>query len=60
MKDVIREGIEAGAVGVSFERNFRHFDWDGKLAPANLATDDEILSLASVLDDLVQTGAPHG
>ena len=52
MKDVIREGIEAGAVGLSFERNFRHFDWDGKLAPANLATDDEILSLASVLDDL--------
>lgn len=52
MKAVIREGIEAGAVGLSFERNFRHFDWDGKLAPANLATDDEILSLVSVLDEL--------
>jgi len=52
MKALIREGIEAGAVGLSFERNFRHFDWDGKLAPANLATDDEILSLVSVLDEL--------
>jgi len=52
MKAVIREGIEAGAVGLSFERNMRHFDWDGRLAPANLASDDEILSLASVLDEL--------
>jgi len=52
MKAVIREGIAAGAVGLSFERNLRHFDWDGKLAPANLASDDEILSLAGVLDEM--------
>lgn len=52
MKAVIREGIGAGAVGLSFERNMRHFDWEGRLAPANLASDEEILSLAGVLDEL--------
>src|SRR6476646_9834871 len=39
MKAIVRDGIEAGAIGLSFERNPRHFDWDGRLAPSNLATD---------------------
>jgi len=52
MKAIVREGIEAGAVGVSFERNMRHFDWDGRLAPCNLATDGEILSVAGVIDEV--------
>ncbi len=52
MKAIVREGIEAGAVGVSFERNFRHFDWHGRLAPCNLASDAEILAMTSVLDDV--------
>jgi len=50
MKAIVREGIEAGAVGVSFERNMRHFDWDGRLAPTNLASDAEIFAVAGVVD----------
>jgi N-acyl-D-amino-acid deacylase len=52
MKEIVREGIEAGAIGVSFERNYRHFDWEGRLAPTNLANDDEILTIASVVDEI--------
>ncbi len=51
MKAIVREGIEAGAVGVSFERNPRHFDWDGRLAPTNLAADSEIFAVAGVVDE---------
>ena len=52
MKAIVREGIEAGAVGVSFERNMRHFDWDGRLAPCNLAADSEIFAVAGVVDEV--------
>ncbi|HYA27808.1 MAG TPA: amidohydrolase family protein, partial [Acidobacteriota bacterium] len=52
MKAIVREGIEAGAVGVSFERNPRHFDWNGRLAPTNLADDSEILAVAAVVDEV--------
>jgi N-acyl-D-amino-acid deacylase len=52
MKAIVREGIEAGAVGVSFERNMRHFDWDGRLAPSNLAADSEIFAVAGVVDEV--------
>jgi N-acyl-D-amino-acid deacylase len=52
MKAIVREGIEAGAVGVSFERNMRHFDWDGRLAPTNLAADTEIFAVAGVIDEV--------
>lgn len=51
MKAIVHEGIEAGAVGVSFERNPRHFDWDGRLAPTNLAADSEIFAVAGVVDE---------
>jgi N-acyl-D-aspartate/D-glutamate deacylase len=52
MKAIVREGIKAGAIGISFERNPRHFDWDGRLAPTNLAADSEIFSVASVIDEV--------
>jgi N-acyl-D-aspartate/D-glutamate deacylase len=52
MKAIVRDGIKAGAVGVSFERNMRHFDWNGRLAPCNLATDSEILAVAGVVDEV--------
>jgi N-acyl-D-amino-acid deacylase len=52
MKAIVREGIEAGAVGVSFERNLRHFDWNGRLAPTNLASDSEIFAVAGVVDEV--------
>ncbi|MEA2640802.1 MAG: N-acyl-D-amino-acid deacylase [Chloroflexota bacterium] len=49
---IVREGLEAGAVGVSFERNMRHFDWNGRLAPTNLAADEEIFAVAAVPDEV--------
>jgi N-acyl-D-amino-acid deacylase len=52
MKAIVREGLEAGAVGVSFERNMRHFDWNGRLAPTNLASDEEIFAVANVPDEV--------
>jgi N-acyl-D-aspartate/D-glutamate deacylase len=52
MRAIVRQGIEAGAVGVSFERNLRHFDWNGRLAPTNLASDSEIFAVAGVVDEV--------
>jgi len=52
MKAIVREGLEAGAVGVSFERNLRHFDWHGRLAPTNLASEEEIFAVAGVADEV--------
>jgi len=52
MKAIVREGLEAGAVGVSFERNLRHFDWNGRLAPTNLASEAEIFAVAGVPDEM--------
>src|SRR5919109_2474072 len=52
MKAIVREGIESGAVGVSFERNLRHFDWNGRLAPTNHAADSEIFAVAGVVDEV--------
>ena len=52
MKAIVREGLEAGAVGISFERNLRHFDWNGRLAPTNLASEEEIFAVASVADEI--------
>src|SRR5581483_9980067 len=51
MRAIVRKGLEAGAIGISFERNLRHFDWDGRLAPTNLASEDEIYSVARVADE---------
>jgi N-acyl-D-aspartate/D-glutamate deacylase len=52
MKAIVREGLEAGAVGISFERNLRHFDWNGRLAPTNLAAEEEIFAVAAVADEV--------
>ena len=51
MRAIVREGLEAGAAGISFERNLRHFDWHGRLAPCNLATEEEIFAVAGVADE---------
>src|SRR5438132_8839240 len=52
MKAIVREGLEAGAVGVSFERNLRQVDWTGRLAPTNLASEAEIFAVAGVPDEM--------
>jgi N-acyl-D-amino-acid deacylase len=62
MQSVLRDSLDAGAVGVSFDRNPRHVDMNGKLLPSNVASKDEILALASTMKDLgrgaIQIGDP--
>ncbi len=49
MKEIVREGIRAGALGLSSERNLRHMDLENRLLPANAAPPDEFLAVAQAL-----------
>ena len=64
MKAIVREGLAAGAVGISFERNLRHFDWNGRLAPTNLASESDPAARGatapSCLSLRVTRAVPHG
>jgi N-acyl-D-aspartate/D-glutamate deacylase len=52
MKNILREGLSAGAIGFSTNQNRRHMREDGRPIPSRLATDEEILELAGVLGEL--------
>jgi N-acyl-D-aspartate/D-glutamate deacylase len=52
MQGLLRDSMEAGALGISFDRNPRHVDFTGKLLPANVASNQEIISLAGELKAL--------
>ncbi len=52
MKAIIREGIRAGAVGLSFERNPTHFDVEGRLLPSNSASDEELFAIVQALAEV--------
>ncbi len=52
MKAIIREGIRAGAVGLSFERNPTHFDIEGRLLPSNSASDEELFAIVQALAEV--------
>jgi N-acyl-D-amino-acid deacylase len=56
MRNLVREGLEAGALGLSVTRNMSHFDVEGKRIPAAVAPEEELIALAKVLGD-VGTGA---
>ena len=62
MQSLLRESLEAGALGISFDRNPRHVDFNGKLLPSNVASGREILALASELKGLgrgaIEVGDP--
>ncbi|HEY7068241.1 MAG TPA: amidohydrolase family protein [Chloroflexota bacterium] len=51
MQDLIREALDAGALGFSTNQNNRHFREDGKPVPPRLATPEEIEALAGVLTE---------
>jgi N-acyl-D-aspartate/D-glutamate deacylase len=51
MKQIIAEGIRAGAVGLSFERNIRHVDLEGRVTPCNVASEAELLAVVEALAD---------
>jgi len=64
MKEVVRGGIKAGALGLSISRNKGHYDPQGNQIPALWAEEDEIFALGDVLGELgtgiIQCGQGRG
>ena len=64
MQAIVREAINAGALGLSVSRNRGHYDPQGVLIPAVWATEDEIFALGDVLRELgtglIQSGGGRG
>ena len=52
MRRVVREAMEAGALGLSLTRNMNHFDIAGARIPAACAPESEMFALADVLREL--------
>ncbi len=52
MKAIVRDGMTAGALGLSFEREPRHTDIEGRVLPANVASNDEIVAVAQALAEV--------
>jgi N-acyl-D-amino-acid deacylase len=49
MRRIVREAIDAGALGLSITRNMNHFDIAGQRIPAACAPESELFALADVL-----------
>jgi N-acyl-D-aspartate/D-glutamate deacylase len=64
MQGLVRDGMKAGALGVSVSRNQGHFDPQGVHIPAIWADEKEIFALGDVLRDLgtglIQSGGGNG
>jgi N-acyl-D-aspartate/D-glutamate deacylase len=64
MRDVVREGMRAGALGISVSRNQGHYDPQGVHVPALWAEEKEIFALCDVLRELgtgiIQSGGGNG
>ena len=64
MQNVLREGIRAGALGLSVSRNKGHYDPQGVHIPAVWASEEEIFALGDVLRELgtgiIQSGGGRG
>ena len=52
MQALVREAMEGGALGLSTNRNSRHFREDGKPVASRLASLDELFQLCDVLGEL--------
>jgi N-acyl-D-amino-acid deacylase len=52
MQDVVRDGMKAGALGLSISRNKGHYDPQGVHIPALWASEEEIFALGDVLCEL--------
>jgi N-acyl-D-aspartate/D-glutamate deacylase len=64
MQGLVRDGIKAGALGLSVSRNQGHFDPQGVHIPAIWADEREIFALGDVLRELgtgiIQSGGGNG
>jgi N-acyl-D-amino-acid deacylase len=52
MAEIVREGIEAGALGFSTSRTLAHRAIDGEPVPGTFAAEDELFGIGSVLGEL--------
>src|SRR5207245_2342397 len=52
MRRIVREALEAGALGLSITRNMNHFDIAGTRIPAACAPESELFALADVLREV--------
>jgi N-acyl-D-aspartate/D-glutamate deacylase len=52
MRRLVREALEAGALGLSITRNMNHFDIAGKRIPAAAAPESELFALTDVLREV--------
>jgi len=52
MRGIVREAIQAGALGLSVSRNRGHYDPQGTLIPALWAEEEEMFALGDVLREL--------
>jgi N-acyl-D-aspartate/D-glutamate deacylase len=64
MRTVVRDGMLAGALGLSISRNAGHFDPRGVNVPALWAEEKEIFAICDVLRELgtgiIQSGGGNG
>jgi N-acyl-D-amino-acid deacylase len=52
MRDIVRHGMQAGALGLSVSKNKGHTDPQGVLVPAIWASEEEMFALGDVLREL--------
>lgn len=52
MRQIVREGLEAGAMGFSTGRTFLHKYDERKYPPGSFATEEEVMALGSVLGEV--------
>ena len=64
MQELVRDGMEAGALGMSVSRNQGHYDPQGVHIPALWADEKEIFALGDVLREMgtgiIQSGGGNG
>ncbi|PCJ16374.1 MAG: amidohydrolase [Gammaproteobacteria bacterium] len=54
MRAIVKESLEAGAIGFASSKSFTHSGYKGKPVPSRLASTEEIMTLASPLGELGQ------
>jgi len=63
MRGIVREGMRAGALGLSFSMSTGHFDPQGVLIPSPWANEEEVFALSDVLAELgtgvIQAGSAN-
>ena len=63
MRGLVRGGMQAGALGLSFSMSTGHYDSHGVMIPSPWAEEDEVFGLSDVLAEMgtgvIQAGAAH-